>query len=165
MQPGGAEREGVVGVGALAECVDRGEDGAQAVAVVGEERRGLVDRLLVEGNLTGHRARAVGGSVGEAEAVANLGEWDVVRLAAGLSSEPVLGGGGVLSVFERLCGRGALQGAQAKELGQGDNDGGLAAEVDDLVWGPRGSVDGLNRTDGLGGHRWATPFACSWARS
>jgi hypothetical protein len=69
----------------------------------------------------------------EAEAAANLGEWDIVRLAAGFSGEPVLGGGGVLGVFERLRGRGALQGAQAKELGQGDDDGGLAAEVDDLV--------------------------------
>jgi hypothetical protein len=82
-------------------------------------------------------AHAVGGSVRgsarKAEAAANLGEWDVVRLAAGFSGEPVLGGGGVLGVFERLRGRGALQGAQAKELGQGDDDGGLAAEVDDLV--------------------------------
>ena len=79
-------------------------------------------------------AGAGGGSVGEAEAAANLGEWDVFRITAGFSGEPVLGGGVVLGVCERLCGRGALQGAQAKELGEGDDDGGLtAAEVDDLV--------------------------------
>jgi hypothetical protein len=80
-------------------------------------------------------ALAVGGSVGEAEAAANLGERDVVGLAAGFSGEPVLGGGGVLGVFERLCGRGALEGAQAQELGKGVDDGGLGAEVDDLVGG------------------------------
>jgi hypothetical protein len=133
----------------LAECVDRGEDGAQAVGVVGEERGGLVDRLLVEGNPTLTSARAVGGSVGgsagEAEAAANLGERDVVRLPASFSGEPVLSGGGVLGVlgvFERLCGRGALQGAQAKELGEGDDDGGLAPEVDDLVGSGHGRVGG-----------------------
>jgi hypothetical protein len=43
-----AEGEGPVGVGMLAECVDRGEDGAQALGVVGEERRCLVNRLLFE---------------------------------------------------------------------------------------------------------------------
>ena len=48
--------------------------------------------------------------------------------AAGFSGEPVVGGGGVLGVFERLGGRRALQGVQAKELGEGDDDGGLAAD-------------------------------------
>ena len=86
-------------------------------------------------------AGAVGGSVGEAEAAANLGEWDVVRLAAGLSGEPVLGGG-VLGVFERLWGRGAFQGAQSKELCEGDDDGSLAAEVDDLVGAVTGGSAG-----------------------
>lgn len=119
VQSGGAERDGVAGVGVLAERVDRGEDGAQAVRVVGQERGGLVDRLLVEGNLAAHVGRCRRRSVGEAEAPANLGEWDVLRLAAGFSGEPILGGGGVLGVFERLRGRAALQGAQAKELGRG----------------------------------------------
>jgi hypothetical protein len=41
----------------LAEYVDRGEDGAQAVGVVVEERGGLVDRLLVEGKPGGSRGQ------------------------------------------------------------------------------------------------------------
>src|SRR3954453_21984552 len=90
MQSGEAEREGVVGVGARAECVGRGDDGAQGVGVIGEERGGLVDRLLVEGNPRqrpsvvqfswrgrgGCGPRGVGGG----------------PLAAGFSGEPVLGG-------------------------------------------------------------------------
>ena len=38
-----------------------------------------------------------------------------------------------------------------------------ASEVDDLVGAPHGTVCGVNRTDGLGGRRWPTPFARSWA--
>jgi hypothetical protein len=41
----------------VTECLDRGEDGAQTVGVVGEQRGGLVDRRLVESNLSGHVGR------------------------------------------------------------------------------------------------------------
>ena len=72
MQSAGAERDGVVGVGVLAECVDRGEDGAQAVGVVGEERGGWWIAFCSRETWRLTWARA-GGSVGEAEAAANLG--------------------------------------------------------------------------------------------
>lgn len=86
--------------------------------------------------------------MGGPEAAANLGERDVIRLAAYFSGESV--GGGV-GVFERLFGRDALQNAQAEELGEGDDDGRFAAEVDDLLGGRHRRVGGGIRTDGLGG--------------
>ena len=93
--------------------------------------------------------RDEGAEVADSPAGACKGDILITMLADDDAVEEiVLGSGGVLGVFEGLCGRGALQGAQAEEVGEGDDDGSLAAEVNDLVGGRHRTVGGVNRPTG-----------------
>src|SRR3954453_12743552 len=75
MQSGEAEREGVVGVGARAECVGRGDDGAQGVGV-STAQNVVAWWIAFSSRATRGSGRRWFSSVGEVEAAADLGEWE-----------------------------------------------------------------------------------------